>query len=176
VGMWERVKSRLGLSSDDEYYDDEEYYDEDMTDAEAESRSRLYHTPHSDNATVRRLSREPDLDRAREATLRAVPSVDQPPAAPAQVNMHICKPKSYGEAQTIGDRFKAGTPVIMDLSGTDADLAKRLIDFASGLTYGLGGGLQKVSERVFLLTPPNVNVSAEDRRRLKDTGLFTYDL
>lgn len=175
MGMWDRVKSRLGLSSDDEYYEeDEEYYEEEPPDAEAESRTRLYRTP-AEPSGVRRVSREPDVDRAREATLRAVPSVDGPAAA-AQVNVHICRPKSYGEAQGIGDRFKSGTPVIVDLTLTDSDLSKRLIDFASGLTYGLDGGLQKVSDRVFLLTPPNVSVSAEDRRRLKDTGLFTYDV
>lgn len=175
MSMWERIKSGLGLSSAYDDYDDEDYYDEEPPDVEAESRARLYRPiAGGETTSVRRLSREPDLDRAREATLRGVPAVDEPAAA-GQVNMHIAKPKSYAEAQTIGDRFKAGTPVIMDLTLTDPDLAKRLIDFASGLTYGLNGGLQKVSERVFLLTPPNVTVSAEDRRRLKDTGLFKYD-
>lgn len=175
MGMWDRLKSRLGLSSEDEYYDeDEDYYEEEPLDAETESRTRLYRTP-AEPSSVRRISREPDVDRAREASLRAVPSVDAPGHG-AQVSVHICRPKSYGEAQGIGDRFKSGTPVIMDLSLTDSELSKRLVDFASGLTYGLDGGLQKVSDRVFLLTPPNVSVSAEERRRLKDTGLFTYDV
>lgn len=86
--------------------------------------------------------------------------------------MHITEPKSFSEAQAIADRFKSGTPVIMNLTMTQPDLAKRLIDFASGLTYGLDGGLQKVSDKVFMLTPANVDVSAEDRRRLLDKGLF----
>ncbi len=174
MSMWERIKAGLGLSSEyDEYEDDDEEggssYDE------TESRERLYRTPYAESMSVRRLSREPDLDRARDAVPRGIPSVDEPAGASRQVNMHIAKPKAYGEAQTVGDRFKAGTPVIMDLTMTDPDLSKRLIDFASGLTYGLNGGLQKVSDKVFLLTPPNVSVSAEDRRRLQDTGLFKFD-
>jgi cell division inhibitor SepF len=90
--------------------------------------------------------------------------------------MHIVEPRSFAEAQSIADRFKAGTPVIMNLSSSDAELSKRLLDFASGLTYGLDGGLQKVSEKVFMLTPSNVDVSAEDRRKLRDEGLFTLDV
>ena len=92
-----------------------------------------------------------------------------------QVKMHIAEPKSYSEAQTIADRFKQGTPVIMNLTMTPPDVSKRLIDFASGLTYGLDGGLQRVSDRVFMLTPANVDVSAGEVRRLKDTGLFTLE-
>jgi cell division inhibitor SepF len=86
--------------------------------------------------------------------------------------MHIVEPKSFSEAQSIGDKFKKGTPVILNLTMTSPDLAKRFIDFASGLTYGLDGGLQKVSDRVFMLSPHNVEVTDADRRRLRDTGLF----
>ena len=92
-----------------------------------------------------------------------------------QLKMAIVEPKSFTEAQAIADKFKSGTPVIMNMSATKPDLAKRVLDFASGLTYGLDGGLQKVSDKVFMLTPANVDVSAEDRRRLRDTGLFTME-
>ncbi len=68
-----------------------------------------------------------------------------------------------------------GTPVIMNMSMTSPDVAKRMIDFASGLTYGLDGGLQKISDKVFMLTPANVDVSAGDMRRLRDTGLFSAE-
>ena len=89
------------------------------------------------------------------------------------MKMHIVEPKSFTEAQSIADKFKQGTPVIMNMASTSPDLAKRLLDFASGLTYGLDGGLQKVSDKVFMLTPHNVDVSDADRRRLRDTGLFS---
>ncbi len=89
------------------------------------------------------------------------------------MKMHIVEPKSFTEAQGIADKFKQGTPVIMNMATTPPDLAKRLLDFASGLTYGLDGGLQKVSDKVFMLTPHNIEVSDADRRRLRDTGMFS---
>jgi cell division inhibitor SepF len=89
-----------------------------------------------------------------------------------QVKMHIVEPRTFTEAQQIADKFKQGVPVILNLTAADAELTRRLIDFTSGLTYGLNGGLQKVSEKVFMLTPANVDVSAEQRRVLRDKGLF----
>ncbi len=173
MGLWQRIQARLGLGEDYEY--DDEYYDDEEVDDYASSAGFGYRTPYeSDSSAVRRVNREPDLDRARGAHLRPVPSAIDAHEAP-QVKMHIVEPRSFSEAQSIADKFKTGTPVIMNLSMTDAELSKRLIDFASGLTYGRDGGLQKVSDKVFMLTPVNVDVSAEDRRRLKDKGLFTLD-
>lgn len=187
VGLFDRLKSRLGLSpeADEEYYEEDAFDEGDDSDDDPEGSSRrhLYRSPYGEETGhVRRIDRGPDLDRARDAGLRAVPSVEpspavtaRPAAAPAQMNMYVCEPKSYSEAQVIGDRFKAGTPVIMNLTHTESAAAKRLFDFACGLTYGRDGTLQKIAERVFMLTPANVSVSAEDRRRLKDTGLFTFE-
>ncbi len=183
MGLWHNIKVRLGLADDwDDEYDDD-YYDDDETDEPEEPRSAdgyygrtaaSYESPYgSQRTSVRRLDRQPDIERAREAApLRSVPAGGQVAAMSPQVKMHITEPKSFGEAQAIADRFKSGTPVIMNLTMTQPELAKRLIDFASGLTYGLDGGLQKVSDKVFMLTPANVDVSAEDRRRLLDKGLF----
>jgi cell division inhibitor SepF len=122
------------------------------------------------------VRRDPDAPRQRDAGLRSVGSGGwHEPESTPQVKMHITEPRSFSEAQSIADKLKADTPVIMNLTMTDPDLAKRFIDFASGLTYGLDGGLQKVADRVFMLTPANVSVSAEDRRRLRDKGLFSLD-
>jgi len=172
MGFMHRVKVMLGLADeydeeyDDQYPEDDEYDEDDEPAPAAPVRESAYASPYgSTPASVRRVNREPDLARAREAApLRAVPSAGVP--AP-QVKIHTVEPRSYSEAQSIADKFKAGQPVIMNLTMTDADLAKRLIDFASGLTYGLDGGVQKVSERVFMLTPRNVDVSATDRVRLR---------
>ena len=93
------------------------------------------------------MTREPDLDRARDSgrrrdeSLRSVPAGAQVSQMAPQVKMHIVEPKSYSEAQNIADKYKQGTPVIMNMSMTSPDVAKRMIDFASGLTYGLDGGL-----------------------------------
>ena len=81
-------------------------------------------------------------------------------------------PRSFNDAQQIADKFKDVTPVILNLQSVDQELAKRLIDFASGLTYALDGGMQRVADKVFLLTPRNVEVSAEERARMLERGAF----
>jgi cell division inhibitor SepF len=95
-----------------------------------------------------------------------------PPAAPASVRVHLVVPRSFNDAQQIADKFKEGIPVILNLQSSDPELSKRLIDFASGLTYALNGGMQRVADKVFLLTPRNVEVSAEERARLLERGGF----
>lgn len=186
MSVWHRIKVRLGLEDewgDEEYYD-EEYYDDGPAEAESDwaprhQRGHGYDSPYGSGAgpnAVRRVDRGPDLDRARGhsgGSLRSVPTgaASVTPVSP-QVKMHIVEPKSFTEAQAIGDKFKQGTPVILNLTATKPELAKRFLDFCAGLTYGLDGGLQKVSDKVFMLTPHNVEVSDADRRRLRDTGLF----
>jgi cell division inhibitor SepF len=88
------------------------------------------------------------------------------------VTVHLVIPKSFNDAQQIADQFKDSVPVIINLQGTDTELSKRLIDFASGLTYALEGGMQRIADKVFLLTPRNVEVSAEERARLIEKGFF----
>jgi len=88
------------------------------------------------------------------------------------VRVHLVVPKNFNDAQQIADKFKDSIPVILNLQGADTDLSKRLIDFASGLTYALDGGMQRIAEKVFLLTPRNVEVSAEERARLLEKGFF----
>ena len=207
MGVIQRMKVWLGLADDyDGEYEDE--YDAPRQEAAPAddaglARPQAYTSPHGGKPTVRRVEREPELDRARdqrpgsfESMARGLsggrddgpseytppprPSYDRPErplasVSPPHVQMAIVEPRAFSEAQSIADKFKAGTPVIINLGSCDAELAKRLLDFASGLTYGLDGGLQKISDKVFMLTPRNVDVSAEDRRRLKDRGLFSVD-
>ena len=103
--------------------------------------------------------------RSRPRPIEAVPS-------PATAQVHLVLPRSFNDAQQIADRFKEGVPVILNLQGSDQELSKRLIDFTSGLTYALDGGMQRVADKVFLLTPRNVEVSAEERARLIERGFF----
>jgi cell division inhibitor SepF len=81
-------------------------------------------------------------------------------------------PRTYNEARTIGEHFRTGTPVIMNLSEMDDADAKRLVDFAAGLTFGLHGRLERVTAKVFLLSPHNVTVTAQDRARIAEAGFF----
>jgi cell division inhibitor SepF len=88
------------------------------------------------------------------------------------VQVHLVVPKSFNDAQQIADKFKNSIPVILNLQSSDTDLSKRLIDFASGLTYALDGGMQRIADKVFMLTPRNVEISAEERARLIEKGFF----
>jgi cell division inhibitor SepF len=103
--------------------------------------------------------------RARSAVVRPVPVT--PNAKP-----HVVAPTSFNEAQEVADTYKANTPVIVNLQDADRELSRRLIDFASGLCYGLGGTMERVANSVYLLTPSNVELSAEERRRLHERGLY----
>ena len=88
------------------------------------------------------------------------------------LQVHLVVPKNFNDAQQIADRYKDDVPVNLNLQQSDPDLSKRLIDFSSGLTYALDGGMQRIADKVFLLTPRNVDVSAEERARLIEKGFF----
>ena len=109
----------------------------------------------------------PSRSSRRRSRLRGVES------GSSQVRVHLVLPRSFNDAQQIADRFKDSVPVILNLQSADTELSKRLIDFASGLTYALDGSMQRVADKVFLLTPRNVEVSAEERARALDpAGAF----
>jgi cell division inhibitor SepF len=152
-GFWRKTLVYLGLAEDDEY--DEQYYD-DLADPEAEPAPR--------RAPVRRLgehARRPP----RDAVVRPIPSGGS--------RFHLVQPTAFNDVQEVGDKYREGFSVLMNLQAADADLRRRLVDFASGLAYAFGGTLQPVAERVFLVTPPGVQVSAEERRRfLEERGFF----
>lgn len=95
-------------------------------------------------------------------------------AGSALAKITTLRPKDYSEARTIGERFRDGTPVIMDLVSMDNADAKRLVDFAAGLAFALRGSFDKVATKVFLLSPADVDVSAEERRRIAEAGFYSY--
>lgn len=96
-----------------------------------------------------------------------VRTIPRPNAKP-----HVVAPRSFSDAQEVGDTFKSKQPVIINLQGVDRDLSRRLVDFTSGLCYGIGGQMEKVATDVFLLTPVDVEVSPEERQRLQERGLY----
>lgn len=81
-------------------------------------------------------------------------------------------PRTYNEARTIGEHFREGTPVIMNLTEMVDSDAKRLVDFAAGLIFGLRGSIERVTNKVFLLSPANIDVTAEDKARIAERGFF----
>jgi cell division inhibitor SepF len=173
---WHRTLVYFGLAEDRDTYDEEPL---DTREPEAELTDR-----YSERPNVRRLSRRrrdeiDDIfadDAPSERSTTVLRSVGANPGRAANgrgdVRVHLVIPKSFNDAQDVADKFKDSIPVILNLQGSDADLSKRLIDFASGLTYALDGGMQRIADKVFLLTPRNVEVSAEERARLIEKGFF----
>ena len=100
-------------------------------------------------------------DDAPKPRVRAVPRTPQ-------VKPHLVAPTSFNQAQEVADKFKANQPVAVDLLDVDRELSRRLIDFSSGLCYGIGGHMEKVANHIYLLTPAGVEVPVEERRRLAD--------
>jgi cell division inhibitor SepF len=172
---WHRTLVYFGLAEDHAYDEALEPYHE----PEAE----LQET-YSERPNVRRLSSrrrrdefddifadDPGTER-RTTSLRPVGGGRGNGRGGNDVRVHFVAPKSFNDVQDVADKFKESIPVILNLQGTDTDLAKRLIDFSSGLTYALDGGMQRIADKVFLLTPHNVEVSAEERARLVEKGFF----
>ncbi|HEY0868756.1 MAG TPA: cell division protein SepF [Acidothermaceae bacterium] len=107
----------------------------------------------------------------RAQSLGAVPMGWADSAAGA-VRVTTLHPRTYNEARAIGEHFREGTPVIMNLTEMDDADAKRLVDFAAGLIFGLRGSIERVTAKVFLLSPQNVEVTAEDKQRIAEGGFF----
>jgi cell division inhibitor SepF len=182
--LWRRTLVYFGMADDPE--DDYDDYDD-----EPETRARTSSSAASsryaggaddlersyrERPNVRRLGprRRDDFDdifsEERAAPVRPMMRAVESRPSPAEV--HLVVPKNFNDAQQIADKFKATVPVILNLQSAETDLAKRLIDFSSGLTYALDGGMQRVADKVFMLTPRNVEVSAEERARLLEKGFF----
>jgi cell division inhibitor SepF len=175
---WHRALVYFGLAEDHDYgpeYDDG-YEPETGSEELFDSRHER-----GDQAQVRRL---PTSRRARRDEIDDIFADDEPISASrtsvlrpvgnggSDVQVHLVIPRNFNDAQQVADQFKRSVPVILNLQTTDHELSKRLIDFASGLTYAMDGGMQRIAEKVFLLTPRNVEVSAEEKARLIDKGFF----
>ncbi len=169
---WHRALVYVGLAEDHDHGPEYEE-DFDLGDEEIEARR--------ESAQVRRLptsrrSRRDEIDdifaddepisATRTRTLRPVGNGD------SEVQVHLVIPRNFNDAQQVADQFKRSVPVILNLQTTDHELSKRMIDFCSGLTYALDGGMQRIAEKIFLLSPRNVEVSAEEKARLIDKGFF----
>lgn len=174
--LWHKTLVYFGMADDDE----DDFPEQETRAAQPRPQEELEQS-YRERPNVRRLGprrrdefeeifgEDPPMGAgARSTQIRAV----ETPQRLQQMEVHLVVPKSFNDAQQIADKFKATVPVILNLQSAETDLAKRLIDFASGLTYALDGGMQRVADKVFLLTPRNVEVSAEERARLLEKGFF----
>ena len=173
---WHRTLVYFGLAEDRDTYDDEPL---DVREPEAELEDRYRERPNVRRLQSKRRRDEIDdifADEPPRSSSRST-RVLRPVGARAangrgEVRVHLVIPKSFNDAQDVADKFKDSIPVIINLQGSETDLAKRLIDFASGLTYALDGGMQRIADKVLLLTPRNVELSSEERARLIEKGFF----
>jgi cell division inhibitor SepF len=176
--VWNRTLVYFGIAEEEEW-DEDGYVTEEAERTYSERPNVRRLTPRQRNAEAEDWS-EPERPRQRGVTLRPAtrlrgveaptPVVGDDGLSPARV--HLVIPRGFNDAQQIADHFKQGIPVILNLQGVDSELSKRLVDFASGLTYALDGGMQRVADKVFLLTPQHVQVSAEERARMIERGFF----
>ena len=169
---WHRALVYFGLAEDPEYA-------EDAYEPDTGQQAEVYDAPSTRSATVSRIDRRRSRDEIDDIFADDEPSGGRARAlrpvrgnGGVDVQVHLVTPYSFNEAQEVADKFKHAVPVILNLQTTEGELAKRLIDFASGLTYALDGGMQKIADKTFLLTPRNVEVSAEEKARLVEKGFF----
>ncbi|MGN6090332.1 MAG: cell division protein SepF [Actinomycetales bacterium] len=173
AGAMRKMAVYLGLVEEDDRYDEYDHYaDEGYVEAPRVPREARHMAAVRDDAP-RDLHEAP-----RGATLAAVPPrqaspvAHAAPIAPAIDRITTIHPRTYNEAKLIGESFRDGTPVIMNLTDMDDSDAKRLVDFAAGLVFGLRGSIERVTNKVFLLSPANVEVTAEDKARMVERGFF----
>jgi cell division inhibitor SepF len=184
---WHKALVYFGLAEEHDYGPE---YEEDFdpeTGTEEAFDSRRDRERDREPASVRRLptsrrARRDEIDdifgddepiaATRTRTLRPVDNGGGGGSLGGDVQVHLVIPRNFNDAQQVADQFKRQVPVILNLQTADHELSKRLIDFCSGLTYALDGGMQRIAEKMFLLTPRNVEVSAEEKARLLDKGFF----
>ena len=178
--VWKKAMSYLGLGPDDAY-DDYDLPPEPERAPRSPSRSSGGYPPDQDlgvRAVPRQQRADPDYGRppaaGDEAGVTARPrgqgSAVRPVSGGPPKAPHTVRPLRFDQAQEVGDHYKTGTPVILNLQGVERDLTRRMVDFASGLCYGIGGQMERVGLHIYLLTPANAQVSEEDRRRLEARG------
>lgn len=170
AGAMRKAMVYLGLVEDEDRYDYDDYDEPGTADGEARKTRDGHASTGSSRAPVTSLR---DGARGGVATMERRPQV-RPSDDPSRAFDRITTihPRTYNEAKQIGESFRENTPVIMNLSDMDDADAKRLVDFAAGLVFGLRGTIERVTNKVFLLSPANVTVTAEDKARMAESGFF----
>jgi cell division inhibitor SepF len=174
-GAMRRIGEYLGLLEDTGRYDDDYGYEDELDGTGYDGQYADETTPVAVARPTRREQRE-----ARQAATvahlddrrRGGPMVSAGPRVAELSRITTLHPRTYNEARTVGENYRDGTPVIMNLSEMDDNDAKRLVDFAAGLVFATRGSIERVTNKVFLLSPPNVTVAAEDKQRLAEGGFF----
>ena len=170
-GAMRRIGEYLGLLEDTGRYDDEyDAYDDTYEDQYSEETSPVAAKPsRREQREARQAATVANLDDRRRG---GAPTITAGPRVAELSKITTLHPRTYNEARTVGENYRDGTPVIMNLTEMDDNDAKRLVDFAAGLIFATRGSIERVTNKVFLLSPPNVSVAAEDKARIADGGFF----
>ena len=160
AGAMHKMAGYLGLVEDDRPYDDGYDSYEEYTEFEEQPEELPGETAGPENLLAGDMG---------TAAARPAGTTVQATDLTRITTLH---PRTYNEARTIGEHFREGIPVIMNLTEMVDSDAKRLVDFAAGLIFGLRGSIERVTNKVFLLSPPNVSVAAEDKQRIAEGGFF----
>jgi cell division inhibitor SepF len=182
AGAMRKMAVYLGLVEDDRYEEYDEYDDHagerDDRDHADRAERRTAEVRQSNARTITPVREQPPqgsvatmADRRPAPAPAAVPTA-APEPTPDLSRITTIHPRTYNEAKAIGEAFRDGTPVIMNLTEMDDADAKRLVDFAAGLVFALRGTIERVTNKVFLLSPANVTVTAEDKARMAESGFF----
>ncbi len=171
AGSMRKMAVYLGLVEDDDRYEE---YEDDVdrsrttryTPSEETGGSRAMPRSYEEVAPVTQMGAAPTVRRM------SAPGPVRTETQPDAYRITTLHPRTYNEARTIGEHFREGTPVIMNLTEMDDTDAKRLVDFSAGLIFGLHGTIERVTAKVFLLSPANVQVTAEDKARIAEGGFF----
>ena len=174
AGAMRKMGIYLGLVEEDEDRRDDDLYDEYDDEPEQPAVRRYSARSEPVRAGARRFDSDEHTTRGAlavdPATRRIPVPAEEPDAAAYRIT--TLHPRTYNEARTIGEHFRDGTPVIINLTEMDEGDARRLVDFAAGLAFGLRGTIERVTNRVFLLSPANVQVTAEDKAKIAEGGFF----
>jgi cell division inhibitor SepF len=180
-GAMRRIGEYLGLLEDTGRYDDYDGYDPDLDEAGyGGTYSDAQHSTETHPVAVAKPSRREQREARQAGTVAhlddrrrgGAPTVQAGPRVAELSRITTLHPRTYNEARTVGENYRDGTPVIMNLTEMDDNDAKRLVDFAAGLIFATRGSIERVTSKVFLLSPPNVSVAAEDKARIADGGFF----
>jgi cell division inhibitor SepF len=189
MSVFHKTMVWLGLVDDDEYYAEDEYYADEYGEPVATpARNPRTTAARAGGGGVATATAAAPAETSPLTVIRSPRQREEPAPAPAPVpranpsavkpipmpstRVYVLEPKGFNDAQEVGDKLKAGQPVILNLQGVDRELQRRLIDFSSGLAYALSGTMSKAADQVFLLTPSNVEVSEEEKERLQARGLY----
>ena len=178
MSVFKKAMGYLGLGPEDAYDD----YDLEDEPEPRPTRGRSPYAPEAESPIVRTVPSRPPTQREQPPPVRfpMASEPDQPMVRPtrpgsavrtvaaANPRPHTVRPRRFDQSQEVGDRFKDGQPVIVNLQDLEREISRRIIDFCAGLCYAIDGKMEKVANGVYLLTPANATVSAEDRRLMGD--------